>query len=156
MHNICLVFSYFVAQVGMPAPFVLVINVVTTYAALSSDWAMNWIKFYGVFSVLNGILFTLTPKLILESWNLMNPSPSVIQLVRYMGSVMLGHGVTVLAQAIKDVSALDAVGDMMATLGVTSIVAAYKGHKDMGHAQLSQMSLAGIAACLTISYYILK
>jgi hypothetical protein len=135
---------------------VLVINAVTMYAALSGvDWAMNWIKFYGAFSVLNGILFTLTPKLILEYWKLMDPSPSVLQIGRYGGLVLLGHGVAVLAQAIKDVSTLDAVGYMMATLGVTSI-AAYKGHKDMGHAQLSQMSLACIVACLAISYYILK
>jgi hypothetical protein len=90
------------------------------------------IKAYGLFMMINTLVFLASPKMVCQPWKLINPSPGLFRSVRPPRTVLATHAVIRLTQAFHpETSVLYVVAYGAAVLGVT-LLPVLKDFKDMG------------------------
>jgi hypothetical protein len=88
------------------------IQMVTMYANLNGvDWATNWSKFYGLFSLLNAVVFISSPELGAKSWNVLFENMGVRDYgFRCFGALLAGQAALVAGPLFMGWSMMESIG----------------------------------------------
>jgi hypothetical protein len=98
----------------------IISQTVTMYANLKGvDWAKNWSKFFGLFSLLNAVIFTISPELGAKSWNIVVENMGVRDFsLRAFGTLLAGHAALVAGPLFMGWSAMESIGWFCAVCAV--------------------------------------